>query len=645
MSLNRRFPLVMLATLLTLQLFSAGSARAEFDSSEVMDPSTLDQSEEETNGLELKWSKLLGEPKDEDYHSSEYAFGNGIYVTTEGYTSKDGVHWSRNPNLKEHTLYKVIFGKGIFIGFGYRGRDDQVPVYISKDGINWTENTQRIDTYFIEGAAFNGTRFVATGNKSAEVVYTSEDGVKWTTRKHGLKSGLGDVAWGNGVFVALSGPGGVLGVSKDGIKWTKTTVPIKDYYHLNDILYAAGTFVAIGDYALATSKDGIKWTSIPSEGMYWGRVLRVKDRFFLEGFKYADERKKQDTIKILRTSKDGKQWVDLQGFGPLSNKDVSYGHADTVYDGTQYVTYLNKGIYTSADGVKWKQIKKIPLIPPVLFRAAVGDGTLVAVGGITDYFDPEVEKLAERGSWQINSRGASKYNVERGNFPLYDVIWTGKQFFGIGYQGLMMTSTDGLKWVKAATPTKETLSRIIQADGTYYIVGDQGLILSSKDLKTWKKHQTSAKENLNSIAWDGKTFVAAGENGLLLVSDDGSTWTKIKKVSSDNYADITWGNGTFVVVSPVGTGTAFKSNDGRKWSRVMLDSGIRASGQSTGLFGVCYTGDMFVALGREGTILLSRDAKKWTRQDFTQDLLFYSAQAFNGKLYVFGYTDIYTADL
>jgi len=324
------------------------------------------------------------------------------------------------------------------------------------------------------------------------------------------------------------------------------------------------------------------------------------------------------------------------------------GHINILYDGKQkhYVNYLSTGIYASKDGIKWNPIQEIALKPYRLTRTAVGNGKLVAIGGTVDYFDPEVEKLADRGVWRIDSSGAFEYNLELGKFPLTDVVWTGNSFFAIGYQGLMMTSRDGLKWQKVASPTQETLSRIIKANETYYVVGSKGLILESKDLTKWKKHKTPVTSDLYSIAWDGRTLVAVGQEGVVLVSDNGSDWTKVKNVAKHNYTDVTWGKGTFLIVSPVGSSTVFKSSDGRKWSSVILSSGIRASGQTTGLFNVMFTGDVYVALGREGTVLLSSDAVDWQRQDIPRDSLWEAAQVFNGKLYVFGYdSEVYYADL
>jgi hypothetical protein len=238
----------------------------------------------------------------------------------------------------------------------------------------------------------------------------------------------------------------------------------------------------------------------------------------------------------------------------------------------------------------------------------------------------------------IDSSGKYQYNLEFEKFPLYDVVWKGNYFFAVGSQGLMMTSKDGLKWAKAASPTSESLYRIIEAKGTFYTVGSGGVILSSKDLKNWKKHKTPVTSALNSITWDGQTFVAVGVKGVVLVSSDGSTWTKLKSFSTYDYTDITWGNGMFVIASSDGRSSIFKSPDGRKWSE--------GPAYAIELYNVVFTGEMFVAVGRKGTVMLSYDAIHWQERNIPVNALWENAQVFNDKLYIFGYhSDIYYAEL
>ncbi|MFC5469513.1 hypothetical protein ACFPPD_12340 [Cohnella suwonensis] len=613
------------------------------------------QSQPATAEPQLKWTKLYPERTDLANHKDLYAYGNGIYVSSDGSTSKDGVTWSKNPKLANFKMRAIVWGKGRFVALEFK-LYNKSSLWTSADGLNWTEYDQKIDNLY--SIAFNGSRFVAVGGDSRTgLVMTSEDGLHWTKRNTDMKSGLGDVSWGNGTFVAFNE--GAFAVSKDGIAWKKVASPAKDK-PFRDLHFGGSAFVAVGDFALFTSKDGVKWSSVPSDGIYWSRIIWVKDRFFIEGSKYSKD--KIETIAVFKTSKDGKTWSDVVGLGPLTSKQYgtfgTFYHLNTLHDGKQYVTYTDIGIFTSVDGVQWKLTKKATIKPFYLTNSAVGNGKLVAVGGTVDDYYPKAEKVADRGVWSIDSKGAYRSNLEFGKFPLYDVIWTGNQFFAIGAEGLMMTSKDGIKWSKAASPTKETLSRIIQANGTYYVTGSNGLIMTSKDLKTWKKQKTNTEAFISSIAWNGKKFVAVGDWGVTLVSDNGTVWkagSKIKSANGDaiyNLSDVVWGNGVFIMTAAQRYHvdreyTVFKSADGTTWKKQSLaySSPAGVSTLSPSLYSIRYFGDTFVTVGNNGSVYLSKDGDQWSREAIPDSVILFSAQLFNGKLYVTGYThQIYIAE-
>lgn len=595
--------------------------------------------------IKLTWKTLYDETiADSDYHldTDEYTYGNGIYVSKDGYTSKDGVKWKKNSEFKDVKLVDIAWGKNKFVGLGYEGK-----TWISKDGIHWTLNKQVFDSNgMMDEIAFSGKIFVAVGGNSyGGRIFSSEDGINWTVRSKDIFTDIKGVAWGNGTFVAMGYEGAICAVSKDGIKWKKVKLPFESYYNLWNICYANGVFVAVGDCVLVTSKDGVNWTAHSSNGIYWSDIYWVKDRFYLEGFRYADERKKKEIILINRTSRDGKTWTDLK------SSTTGFEIETMEYDGKNYVSYPYKGKFTSSDGVNWKLKKSTNHKPWDINRSAIGNGKLVAVGGDLDILDPEVESFDFQGLLQISPNGTNKYSMVKGKYPLYDLVWTGKRFFAVGYQGLMMSSTDGLKWVESKSPTSETLYRIIKVKNTYYVTGTHGLILSSKDLKTWVKQKTNVKSDIKSIAWNGKTFVAVGDEALMLVSDNGIKWSKVKRSDTNNYSDIVWAKGTFVVTSSdtsysTKTSMLYKSADGKKWTESSLSDNWSREGVGEGYYGIYYTGDLFVALGCGGTISLSEDAVHWTIQDVSMQMIMKSAQVLNNKMYVFGSRSIvYVADL
>lgn len=598
----------------------------------------------------ISWTKLFQDlTTDADYHPDVYsgfAYGNGIYVSSENYSSKDGIHWTSNP--AKIYFKDVVFGKGRFVAVGFDIKDegeDVTPIWTSTDGINWTKAAQLNAHAFIRYIAFSGTRFVvAGGHNPAGYIFSSEDGLKWTERKTGMATDLKGLEWGNNTFVALGYRDGKFLASKDGITWKKVSLPVK-YVEFWDLSFGMGFngnafFATDNDETYLTSKDGVKWTTIAKDanGIVWGNFRKITDRYYAFGVKKINGEK----VRFYRTSIDGVKWTDVKYTG----KAEDFSLDEVVHDGKQYISYTFRAVYASADGANWKPIKKINRMPTIVSGSAVGDGKMVSVGGYTSSW----------GFFQMGATGKASYDSEDGKGPLNDVIWTGKQFLAVGGEGLMMTSKDGIKWTETASPTKESIYRIIQAKDTYYITGSNGLIMSSKDLKTWKKQKTNTTLPINSIAWNGKTFVAVGlqtlgwaiGGSIALTSDNGTDWKpvtinlKTSGVSSTAFAlsDVAWGNGTFVITArqiynldlPY---TVFVSTDGKKWTKVGTKyETTEERDWSQSFYGVRYTGDQFVAVGNNGSVYISKDGKEWGREEIPDSEQLFTAQYFNGKLYV-----------
>ncbi|MFC5469514.1 leucine-rich repeat domain-containing protein [Cohnella suwonensis] len=615
---------------------------------EIEDTLPVEQSQEEqpivVQGPTLTWTKLFKEYTDADYRTnkySEYAYGNGIHVSSEGYTSKDAVHWTRNP--AKISFKDVVFGKGRFVAVG-REDSDEIPIWTSIDGINWTETARLPANAYLSLIAFSGTRFVVAGGRnSAGSIFSSEDGTKWTERKTGMTTTLKGLEWGNNAFVALGYQGAKFLVSKDGITWKKVNIPVKPYVDMWSLSFGMGFsgkafFATNYEDAYITSKDGVKWTTIAKDanGILWGEFRRITDRYYAIGFKTTNGKR----VSSYRTSKDGVKWTDVK----YNGKAEDFGLDEVIRDGKQYFSYTSTAIYASADGVNWKQTKKINRIPPYLFRSAIGNGKMVLIGG------------GSSDAWgfvTIDSSGKVAYDMEDTPYKLHDVIWTGSQFFAVGSAGVMMTSKDGTAWKKAASPTKQSLSRIIRANGTYYVTGSNGLIMTSKDLKTWKTQKTNTETDLYSIAWNGKKFVAVGDWGVTLVSDNGTSWkagSRIKDSRGDSVyelSDVMWGNGTFIIAPAQKYNldipyTVFRSADGTKWTKEELGD---SKERFPSIFGVHYLGNTFVAVGDYGAVFLSKDGDKWSREETPDSPKLFAAELFNGKLYTFGLgTQIYAAE-
>src|SRR5262245_50572000 len=99
MRIFRSFVLLLVVVLVT-PVYASKFTQAE----EIDEALPVEQPQEEqpkdVQGPSLTWTKLFKEYTDADYRMnvySEYAYGNGITVSSDGLTSKDAIHWTRNP--------------------------------------------------------------------------------------------------------------------------------------------------------------------------------------------------------------------------------------------------------------------------------------------------------------------------------------------------------------------------------------------------------------------------------------------------------------------------------------------------------------------------------------------------------------------
>jgi hypothetical protein len=94
------------------------------------------------------------------------------------------------------------------------------------------------------------------------------------------KRGLSSVTYGNGLFVAVSNPGGSI-YSSDGINWSDGNAPTDTW---TSVSYGDGFFVAVSDngtYPVIYSQDGISWSTTDpgSQLNNWGSVAFGGDTF------------------------------------------------------------------------------------------------------------------------------------------------------------------------------------------------------------------------------------------------------------------------------------------------------------------------------------------------------------------------------
>jgi hypothetical protein len=193
------------------------------------------------------------------------AYGKGMFVvmsvnSSEAYVSKDGVTWSVRPTPAQAGYWTdVAYGNGRFVAVPEEGTAGGV----SYDGLDWVAMTLPTVPVGYRRLAFADGLFVLTRSDECNVVYTSSDGVGWTSRTMPSTAYWDQVAFTNGLFIAVASFAlgtTVAATSKNGTAWVSATVPAGGKQALRA---GNGVFMlSIDTGDLYASQDCVTWSSI-----------------------------------------------------------------------------------------------------------------------------------------------------------------------------------------------------------------------------------------------------------------------------------------------------------------------------------------------------------------------------------------------
>ena len=141
----------------------------------------------------------------------------------------------------------------------------------------------------INAIASNGSNIYVAVAEGGYLKSSTDGGVTWTARNANLGAvNINSVAYGNGIFVAVSNTNGIT-TSTDGITWTQRTSNVSG--NLYSVRYLNGNFIAVGTGAnggaggITTSTDGITWTKRTTPGT--GNSTDLRDVTYGNGYYYA----------------------------------------------------------------------------------------------------------------------------------------------------------------------------------------------------------------------------------------------------------------------------------------------------------------------------------------------------------------------
>lgn len=277
----------------------------------------------------------------------DITYGGDQFVAVGGHgtilTSTNGETWIQPPVGTLYGLKSVVWGGGRFVAVGDT-------ILTSTDAVSWSEIDRRVGTEnTVQGLAYGGGRFVGVGIDTEEVgaFLTSADGLNWVHGSFNQPIPFMDVAYGNGLFVAVGytpywAGHGVAFTSPDGITWAECQLPVTN--RVVDVCFGGGRFVAVaprGEFDdpsneghILTSADGIHWFTGPQVTGAGRGVLVYGSGQFVAAGRYGG----------VMSSPDGVHWTAHEAMTrPVAYGDghfVGFGEAPGIYSSGSIVSLL-----------------------------------------------------------------------------------------------------------------------------------------------------------------------------------------------------------------------------------------------------------------------------------------------------------------
>ncbi len=534
-------------------------------------------------------------------------------------TSQAGDDWATRISSFTDDLLDIVFADGVFVAVGER-----YAFVASEDGINWSSQVSGSLNY-LNGVAFAGDIYIAVGDYGAiltadSVLPTGLD--TWQLRNPvGDGENINDVVFGNNSFVAV-GDNGSLYVSTDGENWEKKEInetvngqsqPLTA--DLKGVAYGNGLYMAVGGTRVLRSTNAINWQTVY---VWTADLLGISfgnSQFVITG----------DARTILSTV-DGTSWSSTRlgvqpetgaalydaayseelGFWTVAGDPAQWEPIDgNLFDG-EYPTMTQ--VFTSVNGINWQR-QVVPMINDTDFYT----GSMRSVSAGFDVAgDPVVRTFGHNAG--VDNNDLISYNGTSWVFGGGEAVDINGSVYteGNGQPGFIYVGELGA--IGGQEPSfitfpgiTSTLNGIAFGKQTYIAVGDSGRILSSTDARSWSVRSSANLAALNAVVVNSQgKYVAIGADGTLLNSEDSISWTAATSVptayQSTSFFDVTTTDSFFVAVGD--NGSVLISYDGDVW-----DS--RAVPALYELYAVTYGDNTIAAVGAGGEIVTSPDGDNW----------------------------------
>ena len=282
---------------------------------------------------------------------------------------------------------------------------------------------------------------------------TSGDGTSWSTQSATEANGWRGLAYGKGLFVAVSDDGtNRVMMSTDGINWSAQSAAEANAW--NGVTYGNDLFVAVasdGTNRVMTSPDGTTWTArSAAEANNWIFATYGNGLFVAVST--------SGTNRVM-TSPDGTTWTARAAAEANSWTSVTYGN-------DLFVAVSSTGtnrVMTSPDGTTWTARSAAEANA---WRAVTyANGLFVAVSS-----DGTNRVMTSPDGTTWTARSAAEANA------WYGLTYGNGLFVAVSYDGTnrVMTSPDGTTWTARSAAESNQWFSATYGNGLFVAVADSG---------------------------------------------------------------------------------------------------------------------------------------------------------------------------
>ena len=210
-----------------------------------------------------------------------------------------------------------------------------------------------------------------------------------------------------------------------------------------------------------------------------------------------------------------------------------------------------------------------------------------------------------------------------------DLSYGNGTFFLIGFEGLCLKSFDGKDWQRVNLGVKENLSTVCYGYGKWIVGARKVLLHSFTNGNSWEGIRTNNWTfGIIDVQKDSDRFLATSLQGQLMESTDGVKWRTIKPMGPEPLIGVSSHGSQIACLGIQGRIHHTSAKNQNQWLQHRCQKILNS---------ICYGNGKFVAVGKEGTILVKDEGgDEWQTIDVGISNNFYRVKFVDSTFYGLG---------